>query len=91
MMTTRHRWTRKQHVGHGSGDGTPAGVYTTRRCLTCGAAQCHDTAASTSSGGSRARWTYRDAWGNQCESLPICVGYDPLTQAQDDQDDQAGE
>ena len=73
-----HQWGEMGSRGHGSGDGTPAGVVSSRTCGVCGATQVRDSAVSDSHGRARPRRYYRDAWGYVIAERPDCLGYDPL-------------
>lgn len=74
----KHRWQDQGAMGHGSGDGTPAGITTSRRCVICGVTAYHDTAVSTHTGRTRAARWWRDAYGYRTDTCPDCLGYDPL-------------
>lgn len=75
---TNHAWGSWEAVGHGSGDGTPAGVYTSRTCRLCRCVEYRDSAISTHTGGSRPARGYRDSRGKAQDERPDCLGYDPL-------------
>ena len=73
----QHTWGEWHSRGHGSGDGTPVGVVSTRVCVTCGAEEWRDSAVGTASGGTRVAHGWRDAYGELCNERPPCLGYDP--------------
>ena len=75
-----HKWSQWKSRGHGSGDGTPSGVVRTRQCQICRAQEWRDSAVSTMNGKSRPARGYLDAYGYDTDTLPSCLGYDPLSQ-----------
>lgn len=80
METTRHSWGEWESCGHGGGDGTPAGVISVRTCRTCRAQEWRDSAVSDYRGIPRPQRGYRDAYGDECDSRPECIGADPLAE-----------
>lgn len=74
----RHSWKADQAWGHGSGDGTPAGVSGGDTCRRCGMVREWDTAVSDYRGIPRPkRWYYdphSDERGPRRE-MPACYGY----------------
>ena len=61
-------------MGHGCGDGTPAGVSRSRSCERCGATEWRDTAVSTPSGGTRRAQGWTGRFGEESQNRPECAG-----------------
>ena len=74
-----HKWSSWQSTGHGSGDGTPAGVVSSRTCTVCRAQEWRDSAVSDHHGNPHPARGFRDSYGNDTDTRPDCLGYDPLT------------
>lgn len=73
-----HKWGEWESTGHGSGDGTPAGVICARKCTICRCTEYRDSAAATHTGSARPKHGWKDSYGYASPERPACLGYDPL-------------
>lgn len=74
-----HKWTENQARGVTGGSGRPHGVDESWTCEVCGASKGRGP-QSTHTGWRVIRWWYQDSHGDRQDSLPSCIGHNPLAE-----------